>query len=220
MGKLITPSILNSFEWLRNCPPSWSAKALKDAKSALLRRFTSTKATQQGIRFENEIYSALTNDAMAESNDLIVDKFLEVCRAGDFQAKYTKDVIVDGVTYTLYGKLDVDLPKVVLDLKTTKNYKQGKYLATPQHLIYCFLTGKKEFEYHVCEWRKGEDGEPLEDKEGNYIPGAHFVEEYKVEDWGDVKRTIAQKIRAFRQSLKDYEMEDLYLDYFVKNKKG
>jgi hypothetical protein len=220
MGLLITPSILNSADWLVDCPDSWKTRAFQGLKDALQRVFTSTKATEEGIYFENMIYSALEKDPKATHHDPTIAHFMEVCRGGDFQAKYTKDVKVDGETYTLYGKLDVDLPEIVLDIKTTGTYKKGKYLATPQHLIYCLITGKEEFKYHVAEWKRDPStGEFLLDKDGHHVPGNYFIEEFMVDDWTELKKDIASRIKKFRRVLVDYDIEELYLEWFVKNRR-
>ena len=220
MGNLITPSVLASLDWLKNCPTSWKVKAYTDMRGALLRRYFSTKATEQGIAFENAIYHLLGKGDVQEVGNPTVDHFLRVCKGGNFQAKYSKPIEVDGVEYTLYGKFDVDLKDKIIDIKTTAKYRKGKYLSTPQHLIYCLMSGKKEFEYHICEWEKDEEGKTKIDSKGNYFPGPVFEEKYTVSDFKELELEIKAKIRAFIQGLRDYDLLDGYENYFVKNIKG
>ena len=40
------------------------------------------------------------------------------------------------------------------DIKTTAEYKKGKYLKSFQHKLYCYVENIKDFEYIIAEWEE------------------------------------------------------------------
>ena len=53
---LVTSSILDSFSWLSNCPPSWKEKALEEFGNSLKRIYTPlSPAVKRGMDFEDRI---------------------------------------------------------------------------------------------------------------------------------------------------------------------
>jgi len=203
MSRLITTSLLSSIDWFNNCPPDWKDKAFKDLNNTLARIWTTPNpAAQRGMTFEKLLYDVLRRGN--ENRVTCSDKFKEVmkaCKGGIFQKKIKKFIEIDGNEYCLFGKLDVDLPEKIIDIKTTGNYKgRMNYLKSMQHKLYCYITKKSKFEYIIAEFY-GDSG-PIE--KVHYIP-------YEVDYWEKIEEEIIEKIREAINFLKtDEEIFELY----------
>lgn len=205
MGKLITPSILNSMNFARSARGEWKEKGLADFKNQLSRIYADEMPApiRRGLDFEDAVYKRARMLEGSWKGSPMFHEIVDQCRGGRFQVKAKKDMKVDGVNYTLYGKLDVDFPDRILDLKTTNKYRPPqKYLSTPQHLIYSWCTGKDKFTYLVVVL-----------DEQNRI-----VEHYNI-DWEspgreEVGRELERIIRDFRVGLEEMGLTELYLDKF------
>lgn len=173
MKYLITSSLLDSFDWLKNCPKSWQKKAMDDFIGMLRREKRPTSPEcQRGIDFEDLVCrSGLTDNAfvayitkMYESKGLSgekLDKAVEVtyaiyerCVPGEQQKKLMKDIVVDGKEYHLFGYADIVLPNGIYDIKTTTHFKGDEaYLKRSQHRIYSICTGITGFDYLVADYK-------------------------------------------------------------------
>lgn len=168
MKYLITSSLLDSFDWLQNCPKSWQKKAMDDFVSMLRREKRPTSPEcQRGIDFENLVCRSGTRDnnfvtyitKLYESKGLFGEKlnraievtyeFYSRCFCGEQQKKLMKDIN----EYHLFGYADIVLPNIIYDIKTTSHFKDDEaYLKRSQHRIYSICSGIEEFEYLIADY--------------------------------------------------------------------
>ena len=173
MSRLITPTIISSYKFLKNGPSSWKEKAERDFKNNLARIFSGMgEEAQQGISYEkrlNNLASEYIIGGLEEGTEIYKDQksnevtwaVIKKIAGGNFGGKTKAYVTIDGEEYCFFGKMDVRHPDAydvpIMDIKTTKNYKNGKYLSSIQHKMYCYsekLEAGKKFEYVVIEWEK------------------------------------------------------------------
>ncbi len=176
MKYLITSSLLDGFDFLKNCPKKWQQKAQDDFLAMLRREPRPTsEACLRGIRFERLVcdncnkleggelkrflyahYSAKTKDK--ELLKQAVDSTYEVaerCRGGEQQIVVMRDMEINGQEYHLYGIADILFPDKIIDIKTTGCYKGDKvYRNRSQHLIYSLCTGINRFDYVVADYQE------------------------------------------------------------------
>ena len=163
MSLLVTPSLINAVEWLISAPPSWREKAYNDLHNQLARKpWTVTiPDVERGMKFEEQIYSTLRtkrdeNPEYTCSPEF--QTFLDECRGGVFQKKFSKIVEIEGKEYCLYGKGDVYFPGHIVDIKACAEYKgTQKYLGTIQHKLYSLVDALSsgivpDFLYLVAEF--------------------------------------------------------------------
>lgn len=173
MKYLITSSLLDSFDWLKNCPKSWRKKAMDEFIGMLRREKRPTSPEcQRGIDFENLVCRSglADNDFVLHITKMYDDKGIhgekldkavettyeiyERCVSGEQQKKLMKDIVVDGSEYHLFGYADIVLPNVIYDIKTTTCFKGDEaYLKRSQHRIYSICTGIEYFDYLVADYR-------------------------------------------------------------------
>lgn len=173
MKYLITSSLLDSFDWLKNCPKSWQKKAMDDFIGILRREKRPTSPEcQRGIDFEDLVCrSGLTDNnfvqhiaelykskgLQGEKLDKAIEvtyKIYELCVSGEQQKKVMKDIVIDGKEYHLFGYADIVKPNVIYDIKTTTHFKGDEaYLKRSQHRIYSICTGIEDFEYLVADYK-------------------------------------------------------------------
>lgn len=160
MAKLITPSILDSYDWYITCPASFKTAAFQQITDSLTRKpWDPTPAILRGMAFEKKVCQELDDisriDFMTkfEGHSPNVGIFWDKCRGGRQQAKVSKTVTVDGVEYYLYGKRDIAFADKTIDIKTTGDFKGPRsYLSKNQHALYIACTGIEVFEYLIAEY--------------------------------------------------------------------
>ena len=216
MAKLITPTLISSIDWLKKAPMSptkknpkitWKQKAYDDLVGILSRIWPKETPSyiQRGIDFENAVQKVV------EANSVGIVKssehFKTVCKAcegGVFQKKTKSIVEIDGVEYCLYGKIDVDLPTKIVDIKTTGNFKKDSYTKSYQHKIYCLNEQKEHFNYVVAEF----------DEDNKTIKDVHTVA-YKVENFKELEEDVHDKVREVIEFLQcDEDLWELYTKKF------
>ena len=160
MAKLITPSILDSYDWYINCPPNFKTAAFQQISDSLNRKpWDPTPAILRGMAFEKMVCQNLDDISRIdfltkfEGHSPNVGKFWDKCRGGRQQAKVAKTINVDGVDYYLYGKRDIAFSDKTIDIKTTGDFKGPKsYLTKNQHALYIACTDIEPFEYLIAEY--------------------------------------------------------------------
>ena len=188
MSLLITPTLLNSFNWLNNCPSSWKEKAKVDMSNMLNRVWVEQppdSPMKKGMEFEDAVYKCVSKKLFYIGSE----EFQKTCKfmeGGTFQKKSKKIITVDGKEYCLYGKLDVFFPNKIVDIKTTGNWNgDRKYLETWQHLFYTWIEKIEHFQYYVIVWAP--------DKKFK-IKETHIVD-YRVESFDQNLTTIIDGIK-------------------------
>lgn len=160
MARLITTSLLDAFDWMTVCPPSWRDRAYKDFIDSLNRtkEFAPSAAIQRGIAFEAEICSLLPLNKevfceQTKNHTPKVEIFWDKLHGGFQQMKCSRTIEVEGEEYFLYGKQDIAFEDKIYDIKTTGNYKgKSYYLTRNQHPLYIACRRIESFEYIVAEF--------------------------------------------------------------------
>ncbi len=205
MGKLITPSILGAVDFAKNAHGDWKQKGYDGLVRQLSRVYDKEMPApiKRGIDFENKVYQCARRkeETWLASKDFT--EIVSLVRGGRFQEKAKRNMTVDGIEYTYYGKLDVLMPGKIIDIKTTGKYQPPqKYLSTAQHLIYSWATYIPDFTYLVVVMNE-----------------QNQIEEYYLIDWtspgeDEVGDQLARITRQFRKDLEDMELTELYLEKF------
>lgn len=204
MSNLITPTLLDSLDWYMKCPPSWKERAYDGLSNTLNRVWVSNVHVEAGMKLEKQIYEWANRDQEEWEGSKL---FTEICnhvKGGNFQAKTKRIIDINGVEYCLYGKLDVLFPELIIDIKTTSDYKgKSNYLSKWQHKFYCYLKNIPEFIYIIAE---------LEDL--IKIKKVHYVE-YRMENKEKVEEEIIEKVKEFMGFLDMYpELKKAYHEKF------
>jgi len=195
MALLITPTLLDAYDWMNKAPRDWKKRAFDDFSRKLNRtKWDPTPAIKRGIDFEKKVYANCNRDLETFKSSEIFKEVCEESRGGKFQEKLKKIIIVDGKEYLLYGKTDVFFPKIIKDIKTTKNYKgQSKYLGGWQHIVYCYVANIKKFRYVVVEW-----SDEIEEDD-KLVPAEVFKIDYTMEDRDFNKQRITEQVHDMMQ---------------------
>ena len=209
---LITPTLLDAFDFASSCPPSWKDRAFTGLLSKIRREpFTMNPAAQKGIDFEATVYKACeyynyTNDELTGRFSSYSDHFKSVVQkvqGGETQKVFKKFVDYGEDTLLFYCKLDVFFPKQIIDIKTTANYKgQRKYKDGWQSAMYPIVTGVKDMRYLVAEW---------ENEDSDTVINVHDIQ-FAV-DIQERETALMKRIEELFQYIHD---NGLYEDYFFK----
>ena len=133
----ISPSFLDSFRYYRSLDVNDQDK-VQSARTGLLNRLRglSTPPTPEqkaGQTFEDTVQGIL------EGKLLPGYEFLSLAReAADYIGKATYQVPINlhVGNYMINGYIDFLTPNLIIDTKTTKTYKPGKYFNYMQHRVY------------------------------------------------------------------------------------
>ena len=182
---LITQSLLSAWEWSFKKDDGYEdfLKTLRNERGP------QTKQMLEGIRFEN-VLNATLNGAEIDPTHEWYKPIRSLCRTlggAAQQVSASKDIVVDGVRFVLYGKLDFLKAGVITDTKYSKTYKVGKYRESPQHPLYLSIVPEAyRFDYKICD--------------GTYI----YTETYRPDEVEPIERTIKQFMGFLdRQNLVD-----------------
>lgn len=208
----ITPTLLDKMDRI-NKAGEYRLKELKELENTLLRKpYETSPAAQKGIYFENTVQKRCEdiragrakNDVGSEYFKAVVDR----CMFGRFQI-WTEFYIDSHLgRVRAFGKIDVEKPDKVIDLKTTGNYKgAAAYLEGWQPKFYLTGTGKDVFEFVVALWAN----------KHNYDIGALHILEYRRK--GDELERITSAYDEFINFLKAHDMLDMYIYSYCKNSK-
>lgn len=162
---LITPSLINSFEYYIG--NEW--KTPEDSRADFLKtlsreRFKPNEAMQKGIDFEAKIegYCSLIKSGCEHAEQLTDDKIVSdignIVSGGIWQESCKKDMNFGNFDIILYGRCDVIKADTIYDIKYTGNYDIGKFQNSIQHLIYMYCLDLPKFAYLISNgkdwWRE------------------------------------------------------------------
>lgn len=157
---LITQSLLSSWLYLYNCYEDYADEAMADFMRTL-RRIPSeqNEAMKAGSDFEALVY-AIADGASYDQNAKTIsgaEQVAQIVKGGQYQVALSKEIEVNGMTFLLYGVLDVLKAGIIYDIKfKTKSFGSldlaGAYLDSPQHPAYFALVPEaREFNYLVSD---------------------------------------------------------------------
>jgi hypothetical protein len=165
---LLTPSLLNAYQYYIK---STKDDAKDDFIRTLKREPFTNEAMERGIRFENNVKS--------------------ICDGKDIEVEINK------TKYLLYGRADIVKRDTIYDIKTTKEYKLGKYMDSCQHLFYMYCMNINNFAYLVAE--------------GSSKLKSWYKEDYNFSK--EQEKRLFLKLNNFLNFLKDYkEFNDLFIN--------
>tara|TARA_R110000787_G_C13409210_1_gene444038 strand:- start:505 stop:1158 length:654 start_codon:yes stop_codon:yes gene_type:complete len=172
---LITPSLINSFEYYIG--DEW--KTPEDSRADFLKtlsreRFKPNEAMQKGIDFEDDINKVCQNKYLfydfgcKDENEKGLEKILQyeeiisniakIVKNGLWQESCKKDMNFGNFDIILYGRCDVIKADTIYDIKYTGNYDIGKFQNSIQHLIYMYCLDLPKFAYLISNgkdwWRE------------------------------------------------------------------
>lgn len=202
---LITPTLLDAYEFAISAPHNWQAKA-KAGLLAKIRREAETYPdwVKRGKDFEDtvtRVCKSNPNSVITQGSDHF-NRVCNLCQGGTFQEKLCKSEVIDSQKVYLFGFADVTFPERIVDIKTTLGYKgEAKYLKGNQHLIYCYIKRVPKFKYVVAEWLSETD---------DIVKAVHEID-YEVTDFNKLEKTITDRIVNFFEYLR---AKGLWLDYY------
>lgn len=140
MKMLITPTLLNSWDFFLSAQEEWEEKAREEFRATLRREpFLPTPAIQAGIDFERDVRDVSEGRALNREHDRYsecVEEIADIVRGGAWQVKVQKTILSGGNLILLYGKVDVLKGPVCYDIKFTGEYEAPKYQHSAQHPLY------------------------------------------------------------------------------------
>jgi hypothetical protein len=207
MSLLITPTLLDSYEFFKSCSQDWKNRAYIGLYNTLNRIFEDNEPAKIGREFETKVYANAHNPIVGS---LLFQKVCNLVNGCSFQYKAKKIIEVDGIEYLLFGKLDAYKTGKIFDIKTTENYKgKDSYLSKWQHIFYTYIMRVNFFMYIVVEWYGGDDPE-MKYK----IEDVHCIE-YNTENSGDNLEKIKSGIKEFISFLEtEPELKEAYYNKF------
>lgn len=224
MDLKISPTLLDSLDWYKDCPQSWKQRAYDDIVAKIRRApFVETDAIRKGKDFEDTV-ERVAKSVVAGGEYKGSQHFQSVvakCVGGIWQT-WQRGTVFLGNDYPMVqsvGKLDVLFPVGhpdhaeghIVDLKTTASYRGAeKYEKGWQHKFYCHWMKIPTFDYIVAEW---ESGEP----DCKDIKDIHVVP--CTVDLDLVASSLSDGIRGFFAFLRTHDLWDDYVYVYCKNKR-
>lgn len=157
---LITPSLLNSYQYYIQDEFKSPADSRADFLKTLAKVKTeTTPAQQKGIDFENDI-NQLTNNLVSTLNDKsqeyirCVINIANIVNSGLWQQTCKKELKIGNQEFLLYGRTDVIKRDTIYDIKFTSNYELGKFYNSSQHRIYLYCLGLPKFQYLISDGKE------------------------------------------------------------------
>lgn len=213
---LVTQSLLSSWAYTFDCYEGKEEEAYENFLRTLHREKSEpSEAMLKGIEFENLCYSIANGTfrpKWVDEGEVVrstgevkghyeypkfytgAKKIAKIIEAAPVQVKASKEVVVDGITFLVYGILDALKAGTIYDVKfmdksMSKVDVYGKYLDSPQHPFYFTLVPEaSEFTYLLS------DGQDV------------YQETYRREDCRSAESLIAEFIEGLRSAnlLEDY----------------
>ena len=196
---LMTQTLLSSWAYMFNCYDGCEDDAKADFLRTLNReKVEPTKAMQDGIAFEREVYRQATGYPRTPHKDWEsgIKAVATHVSGAQFQVKAQRELTVCGMDFLCYGILDGLRAGQIFDVK----YKEksfgsldlaGSYLDSAQHPMYFYLVPEAyEFQYLVS------DGTDL------------YIETYHPNEC----RSIEEIVTDFVKSITDMGLLPVYLE--------
>lgn len=160
MRYLMTHSLLGAWLYSMKDNPYEDAENEKDSMAeflTVLRREPTepNMAMIKGRHFE-DLITAIIEDR-ADPEDQWYDaakKIADRIDGGLLQYAAKREIVVDGITFLLYGRLDALKAGEITDIKYSGKYERGKFFESTQHPVYMELIPEAErFTYRISNGR-------------------------------------------------------------------
>lgn len=213
MQYLLSPTLLNAYDFLRTCPPTWKKSAREGLEATLYRApFTTTPEIEKGFVFEKAVEDCCTHNKNYNGASDAFRQVVDMCQGGKFQQwlpTYYLPVTYNDkeIKVKLSGKIDVEFPDKLLDLKTTLKFNEKKYLSGWQHHVYCAATEKNSFTYVIAVW---------ESTKSFKIANVHTVG--GTFDKAESEALLQKEVVSFFDFLHKENLWEAYLKLYCKNK--
>lgn len=140
MRYLMTASLLSSWDWYLRSGDEGEADALSDFVRTLKREpIPDNENMAAGRAFEDAVCAESTGAPWNNEDEAYsecVREVAEFVRGGCWQVKASEARRIAGQDFLLYGRLDVLKGAWIYDIKYSHTYEAGKYLASPQTMMY------------------------------------------------------------------------------------
>ena len=173
---LLTHSLMYSWLYAMKGDPREDSTSKRDAYAEFLQVLRkeptpTTNAMQFGLDFENLVTAILHGGKVAayhkensNTKELTLELYplhehpwyegandiASIIVGGQLQFKASKEIVVDGMTLLLYGRLDALKAGAIYDIKFSSKYERGKYIDSTQHPTYLELIPEaQDFTYLV-----------------------------------------------------------------------
>jgi len=189
----MTISLLQAYDWLKECPESWRPAAKKQIVDQLNKLPFDNAAVARGQAYEDLVCKALLTGQPVHP---VLERLRGMRQQAWLQAYTIKD-------YTFRGKMDFDDDNCIIDLKTTKKFSMRSYTEKKQHLVYCLAEKKTAFTYLVAVFPDEKGLEP------SVIQALDLTVDLK-----KAELSIYAAVGEFENWLKSEQLWDLYYDVF------
>lgn len=156
---LLTPSLFDSWRFYQLL----DSKEKQDFLDSLLKKPItdpdSLANIKAGLDFEADVmkvcmsgnvYNTLTGD-MDHDYARCIAEVADTVRGGLWQERVQFEVKFYGMTFLVYGKMDVVKRDFIFDIKRSKSYDLGKYQESVQHGTYMFGSKLPKFAYLISD---------------------------------------------------------------------
>ena len=209
---LVTPTLLDSFEFAANAPYDWKASSMKDFIGKIKREKIDYPAwVGKGMDFEDTVYRVCKTSTAQEIKTQGSDNFRKVtaaCYGGTFQNKLKKNLKIGEHKAFFFGYTDVDFINTTKDIKTCLKWKtKSKYLNKNQHKMYLWMNEKTHFEYIVAEW---------ENQTSDIVKSVHIIP-YTNPGSDVLEKDIVERTKALFEFIHSKNLWEDYYYTFSKN---
>lgn len=202
MRYLITQSLLSAWNYVHSCYEGCEEDAMASFLSTLRREPSEvTEAMQNGIEFEDEVYAQASGQLRPPHPkwERGICEVAALLTGAQFQVRVQREIVIDGMTFLVYGVLDALQAGTIYDVKfKNKSFGSvdlaGEFFDSPQHPFYFYLVPEAlKFRYLVS------DGQDL------------YIDEYRPDETKDA----GELIREFVAFLKAADLMDTYKQFWA-----
>lgn len=226
----ITPTLLNSFDWLGKAPSTinketgrpWDEEAYESILNMLHKEWRTSQAMHHGLDFENAVQRFEERRRRGDAqNAKLSDLFVEFCGHFEgmlFQQWIDTSLKVDGDDFYISGRVDAIQKKGsnprIIDIKTSTKYKDS-YLDTWQHSIYMLATGISEFAYLLAILAYDDDKSYEDNKGKAKLTAYHIINTPVPNNRQELVEKVETGIRNFMIWVNQHpDMQDAYYNRY------
>lgn len=186
---LITPTLLNSWKYCVESDYGSLEDFIKTLNKEKITDEKKLKAFKKGNEFE----------------EYMIENYPDTMK-GCYQVKVSKEIIVGGNRYLLYGKVDCLKAGVITDYKFTGVYDVGKFYGSYQTAVYLELVPEAYKMQYLISNNWQEDKVENNWEKDKYKFDLYFEDYYKK----DLKVDLEQEIISFINWLDKYDLLKLF----------